>query len=345
MIITTRDTGSPKLIPSQTIMSTKKKTTAGKSRRSSTAAKPAKRAAKAVKFKQPTVAERLRWAKWEITHLMAAPEKVQRATRGLFKKKTGAVLVAEGDSWFDYPPGFDILDHLEEFGYRVKSVASAGATVEQMVYGPDNDQKIADAFKRDPSQLAETLRYIREEQPAAVLFSGGGNDIAGDELLPLLNHKNAGGDPLRMEMVNGLFNVTLKQGYRTFLSMVKEEAKVQKRTIPVIGHGYDYAIPDGRGVINVLGFHFLGPWLAPSLNKKGYNEAEGWPIICRLIDAQNNMVQSLQAEFPFFHAVELRGTLTKRSEWANELHPTNAGFKKVAHKFWTKLDSLGVKAR
>jgi hypothetical protein len=333
-------------------MSTKKKP-AAKSRRSSTATKPAtkpatksaKKSAKPVKFKEPTVADRLRWAKWEMTHLMAAPEKAERAVRGIFRKKKGAVLVAEGDSWFDYPPGFDVLDQLEDFGYKVHSVASAGATVEQMVYGPDNDQKMADFFKRDPSQLAETLRHIREEEPAAVLFSGGGNDIAGNELLPLLNHKNAGGDPLRMEMVNGLFNVTLKQGYRTFLGMVKEEAKRQGRTIPVIGHGYDYAIPDGRGVINVLGFHFLGPWLAPSLNKKGYNEAEGFPIICRLIDAQNNMIQSLRAEFSFFHPVELRGTLTKRSEWVNELHPTNAGFKKVAHKFWTKLDSLGVKAR
>jgi len=321
-------------------MSTKKKAAAGARR-----PKTAPGTTRPPVFKEPTIADRLRWAKWEVTGLTAAPEKAGAAARSLFKKKKGAVLVGEGDSWFDYPPGFDILDQLEDFGYRVHSVASAGATVEQMVYGPDNDQKVADLFKRDPSQLAETLRFIREEKPAAVLFSGGGNDIAGEELLPLLNHKNAGGDPLRMDMVNALFNVTLKQGYRTFLSMVRAEAKQQQRTIPVVGHGYDYAFPDGRGVINILGFSFLGPWLAPSLNKKGYNEAEGTPIVRRLIDAQNRMIQSLKAEFPFFHPLDLRGTLTKKSEWANELHPTNAGFKKVAHQFWTRLDSLGVKAR
>jgi hypothetical protein len=285
----------------------------------------------------------MRWVKWEITHLMA-PQKAVRAAKGLFKIKKGPVLVAEGDSWFDYPPGFDVLNNLENFGYTVHSVANAGATIEQMAYGPDNDQPVADFFKRDPSQLAETLRYIQEHEPAAVLFSGGGNDIAGNELLPLLNHKNTGGDPLRVDMVNALFNVSVKNGYRTFLSMVREVAKAQGRVIPVIGHGYDYAFPDGRGVVNVGGFHFLGPWLAPSLNKKGYNEVEGRPIVMRLIDAHNAMLQSLTAEFPFFHRVDVRGTLPKKSDWANELHPTNKGFRRVAEKFYAKLWALGVRA-
>jgi hypothetical protein len=315
-------------------MSTRKKTVARKPRK---ATPPGSQ--------EPTIADRMRWVKWEMTNLMAPQKAVPVMKAALFGKKKGAVLVGEGDSWFDYPPGYDVMDQLEDFGYRVHSVANAGATVEQMAYGPDNDQPVADFFKRDPSQLAETLRHIRDERPAAVLFSGGGNDIAGDELLPLLNHKNAGGDPLRMEMVNGLFNITIKQGYRTFLGMVQSEAKRQKRTIPVVGHGYDYAIPDGRGVINILGFHFLGPWLAPSLNKKGYNEAEGLPIVRRLIDAHNNMLKALPAEFPFFHPVDLRGTLTKKSEWANELHPTNDGFKKVTRKIQAKLEALGVKRK
>lgn len=290
--------------------------------------------------KPPSLNDRMRWVKWELTHLMAPQKAIQKAA-ALFGKK-GAVLVAEGDSWFDYPPGFDVLDQLGDIGYKVHSVANAGATVEQMVYGPDNDQPVADFFKRDPSQLAETMRYIQERSPSAVLFSGGGNDIAGDELLPLLNHRNAGGDPLRMDMVRALFNVTVKNGYRTFLGMVRVEARRQKRTIPVVGHGYDYPFPDGRGVINIGGFSFLGPWLAPSLNRKGYNEAEGLPIVRRLIDAHNAVLQSLTAEFPFFHPVDLRGTLPKKSDWVNELHPTNKGFRRVAEKLRTKLQTLGV---
>ena len=32
--------------------------------------------------------------------------------------------------------------------------------------------------------------------------------------------------------------------------------------------------------------------------------------------------------------VDSRGTLTRSSLWANELHPTAAGFKKVAESAW-----------
>ncbi len=291
----------------------------------------------------PTVTDRLRWIEWEMTHLMAPKATAKKAAAAMFARGTGgAVLVAEGDSWFDYPPGMDVVDVLEDAGYNVYCVAAAGATVEDMAYGPDTDQPISDFFMRDASQLAETMRYIREQRPKAVLFSGGGNDIAGDELTPLLNKKNAGGDPLRTAMVEALFEGTLKEGYRTFLRMVESESKAQGRTIPVIGHGYDYPFPDGRGVVNVLGFHFLGPWLAPSLRKKGYSEVEGRGIVMRLIDRHNRMLADLATELPFFHPVDLRGTLTSSSDWANELHPTNDGFKRVAKKIQAQLSALGI---
>ena len=32
--------------------------------------------------------------------------------------------------------------------------------------------------------------------------------------------------------------------------------------------------------------------------------------------------------------VDSRGTLTRSSQWANELHPTPAGFKKIADAAW-----------
>jgi lysophospholipase L1-like esterase len=292
------------------------------------------------------MSKRQQWVEWEMTHLMAPIDAAKSAlaqAEGIFGLKPNApVLVAEGDSWFDYPPGFDVLNWLRDGGYAVHSVANAGATVEQMVYGPDNDQPFEDFFRRDPSQLAETMRYIKEQRPAAVLFSGGGNDIAGDELLSLLNHKNVGGDPLRVEMVEALFNTALKDGYRSFLNMVAAEAAAQNRVIPVFGHGYDYPFPDGRGVINFLNFHFVGPWLRPSINRKGYDDTAGKQIVARLMDYHNNMLQSLQAEFSFFRHIDLRGTLPNQDDWANELHPTNAGFKKITAKFIAALQAEGI---
>ena len=43
-------------------------------------------------------------------------------------------IVAEADSWFDYPVGLDILDHRKrDYGYGNFKVAEAGDTLENMV--------------------------------------------------------------------------------------------------------------------------------------------------------------------------------------------------------------------
>jgi len=38
--------------------------------------------------------------------------------------------------------------------------------------------------------------------------------------------------------------------------------------------------------------------------------------------------------------VDLRKSLTKRSDWANELHPDYKGFQRVAKKFHMKMQNL-----
>jgi hypothetical protein len=49
--------------------------------------------------------------------------------------RTAGVLVAEGDSWFDYP-FHDVLKELEDrHGYDVESVAHRGDQIEEMAYG------------------------------------------------------------------------------------------------------------------------------------------------------------------------------------------------------------------
>src|SRR5262245_14100110 len=89
------------------------------------------------------------------------------------------VLVAEGDSWFDYP-WHDGLRMLEDrHGFDVESVAHKGDSVEQMAYGGGQLEEF--------TRLLEKL--IRQSIiPSAVLLSGGGNDVAGPEFGMLLNH-------------------------------------------------------------------------------------------------------------------------------------------------------------
>lgn len=70
-------------------------------------------------------------------------------------------LLAEGDSWFDYPLGQDVLDYLNNyFKHPVTKLARAGSTLNELVYGP------GDLLLTDPSQgttrLTEVVKKLRE---------------------------------------------------------------------------------------------------------------------------------------------------------------------------------------
>ena len=95
---------------------------------------------------------------------------------------TAGVLVAEGDSWFDYPLN-DVLRMLEDdHAYDVESVAHKGDRVEEMAYGRGQLEELT-------RRLEKLLR--RGVVPKAILLSGGGNDVAGDEFGMLLNHSRS----------------------------------------------------------------------------------------------------------------------------------------------------------
>ena len=112
--------------------------------------------------------------------------KVSRARERTFPGENG-VVIAEGDSWFDYP-FMDVLELLEDVhGFRVESVAHKGDTVEQMAYDDAQFKQLRRAFEH----LAQDNKV-----PRAILLSGGGNDIAGTEFGVLLNHVKSGLPPI-----------------------------------------------------------------------------------------------------------------------------------------------------
>ena len=68
------------------------------------------------------------------------------ATRS--KGASAGLLIAEGDSWFDYP-FFDTLERLEDaFGFEIESVAHKGDTVEGMAYDASQTQTLARLFEK-----------------------------------------------------------------------------------------------------------------------------------------------------------------------------------------------------
>jgi phospholipase/lecithinase/hemolysin len=61
-------------------------------------------------------------------------------------------------------------------------------------------------------------------------------------------------------------------------------------------------------------------------------------IVVKLMDSLNAMLKGLAAPPDILH-VDLTGTLQTRNDWANELHPTNAGFRALADKIHAALQA------
>jgi len=249
------------------------------------------------------------------------------------------VLIAEGDSWFDYPRA-DILDNLEdEHGWEVDSVAHQGDTLESMAYDDRQLRNLAKAFER----ISASGR-----RPKAILLSGGGNDIAGAEFAIMLNHERSSLEPLNAEVLAGVIDTRLLDAAVALASGVT--ALTQRffggAPIPILIHGYDYPVPDGRGFMG--GFAFLpGPWLLPGFDQKGYtNAAERLQLMHVLMDRYNAMLKKVPLAPGMGHVryVKLLDMLTTgpgyKKDWANELHPTQDGFKKVAQEFDRILSAL-----
>ena len=248
------------------------------------------------------------------------------------------VLVAEGDSWFDYP-FHDVLGLLEDrYGYDIESVAHKGDRVEDMAYGGG---QLEDFLRR----IEKVLR--RNVVPKAILLSGGGNDVAGSGFAMLLNHILSPSPGLNTQVLQGVVDERISLSYVTILEALATMCEAHiGRPLPVLVHGYDYPVPDGRGFLGGWGI-LPGPWLEPGFRAKGYEDLqERISLMRRLMDRFNAMLQGVTAlaRFQHVHYVDLRNTLSSgrdyKKDWGNELHPTRKGFQMVADRFEETLQQL-----
>jgi hypothetical protein len=264
-------------------------------------------------------------------------------------------LLAQGDSWFDYPPGTDLIDCLHSnHGHTITNIAVAGSTLNDEAYGPVPREMFGLPFgplqSDDPSRIAELVHQIHQVKPQALLLSAGGNDIAGDEFFSFINNSKSGLSSINQEVLDGVVNGTFKTAY---LYLIDTALAAAAPGFKIFTHGYDYPFPDGRGVIAFLGWK-VGPWFDPTFNAKNYPYDSSnsnynlnglqvrHDITARFIDALNAMLQAIVADPKYagkvFHA-DLRGTLQNESNWANELHPVNSGFSALADKLDAALQA------
>lgn len=248
------------------------------------------------------------------------------------------IIVAEGDSWFDYKPAYlekigakDLLGHLQTSGrINIWRVSHAGDTLENMIYGTDTIGSGTQLAPKLPPQIDKTLEAIRDKNADAFFFSGGGNDLAGVELGTYLNHKDSGQPVLREAALDYVFGAYFDKALADLIGQVH----LIKPGLPIFLQGYDYAVPDGRKV-RLLGFPFAGPWLKPALIQKRYVDlSQGRRIMVDVLDRFNAALARVAAAHQDVYFIKLLGTLRTTQnyqlDWANELHPTSDGFKTLS---------------
>lgn len=261
-----------------------------------------------------------------------------RNVDGTFKGKAG-LLLAEGDSWFNYPSTSVIHQLQWRFDYHVVSVAHFGDTLESISYEP---YQLGD--------LSTRMKMLSDlgQKPKAVLISGGGNDLAGEELGMLVNHLLSGLDAIDQVILKEFIWKRMQVTLTTYVTAVSSlnNKWFKDKSIPIIVHGYGDPIPDGRGFGGFRNNWILpGPWLQPIFSRKGYPRdhlPQSTAVMKQIVSEFNSMVKTVAESFPDVCYVDVRGEMDgnrlnlnqgETYYWGNELHPTSQGFFNVAKKF------------
>ena len=230
-----------------------------------------------------------------------------RKYRRRIKNWDGVRIVAEGDSWFQYPLILkDTIDQLidrDNFQYAIYGLSEAGDLLSNII----REDEITEAIER--------------ENPDVFLISGGGNDMVGDERAATLVHKfSANRKPENYP--NDNFDAFLEELERLYRGLFNR-LLADRPHLKIICHGYDNAIPQN------------GPWLGKPLCKQDItNKTLQRKIVAEMIRRFNGVISKLAGDFPksVYH-VDLQKTVGTVSKWHDELHPKNEGYFKVAQKF------------
>ena len=236
-------------------------------------------------------------------------------------------VMAEGDSWFEYPVplfGGGIGPRLEaRLGVPVLNLAAAGDEVRDML---------------GVAQRTRLIDCLRAGCPAggpwdALLFSGGGNDIVGDPMALWVRDYDPRVPPAtllhppRFEAALAL----VRAGYEDLIAL----RDALSPGTHLVFHAYDYALPDGRGICH------HGPWLKPAFDLRGFPSRQAaWPVVIAMLQQFAAMLDAL-ATHPRVSVINGQGTLRPvPSAWHNELHPASAGYDRFAVLFQQQLRAL-----
>ncbi|HEX7832860.1 MAG TPA: hypothetical protein VF787_24620 [Thermoanaerobaculia bacterium] len=243
-------------------------------------------------------------------------------TAGIRNHPAHPVVISEGDSWFSFPIHANIIDQLDEMVNRRMSLLRLERSGDELT-----------AMTTD-AKLKTLGGYLQRYKPHVLLFSGGGNDIVGPELLKFIARRGATFDvaaALNTSALKTRFN-EIRAAYVKLIAMRDANAPA----CLIVTHGYGNAIPTGRKA-KLYGIA-AGPWIKPFLEAQGYTtKKEQQAIVDALMVRFNAIVDSFVGAR--FIKCDVAAVI-QDNEWNDELHPTRKGFEDAAAVFHSTLRTL-----
>lgn len=222
-------------------------------------------------------------------------------------------VLAEGDSWFSYwiPGNGNLIDRFNHDIWKDRY------TILCLAYPGDEAIKMVEGSSR--WALQETLKAYPTIR--MLLFSGGGNDIAADNLLKLLRPDCSGAMNYRECFREGQPGQRLAEIGHAYRDLINIRDLCRPEAV-IVTHNYDYAAL-GKKLLWVV-------WLDPYMDLARVPRKFREDIVAEVIDGFETMLSGLRQ--PGFEFVRTSGAL-KKADWANELHPNLNGFRKIARRF------------
>ena len=235
------------------------------------------------------------------------------------------VILTEGDSWFSYPLNANIADYIEMM---------SDFSILRLEHNGDDAR---DILATGSEQLKKLKYYLKNYPVDALLMSAGGNDLISGELSRFLE-KKVNGNTWQSSVKLAKLTAVLDDIVSAYARLLDARDALRPDCV-IVAHSYCYFQPNGRKATGPFGLLKAGPWMRPVLVAKGINpDTEGREVSRYLVDELHARLTALAATRSRFHVVDMRAALPDDNvHWADEIHPSGTGFRKLAENHWRPL--------
>lgn len=250
---------------------------------------------------------------------------------------TEPMFLAEGDSWFNkfYPARGNLLEQLD--------LTQRTHMLDHSWSGDKADDMFA------PNRIDAIAQYLDLYPFRAILLSAGGNDVIGNIGALLAGSGNTA--TLSNAAVESAFD-DVEDLLRNFCRA--RSTSTRNAATRIFIHAYDFVIPRNAPVKGNL----AGPWVYPRLIAKGVTSKARQTdlvreLLMRWLERLTTLAEPTSAKhIDGFHVLLTQGILTpanandsgRSGDWEDEIHPTVAGYRKIAARLFNPLLN-GILAR